>query len=189
MLQEFYIKDLIETTENEDIYNIMNKRMFYCKNLENSNEPLGPPDICYLVKEIQSKGFFGLKTKKITKTGSYHYIYGLDTSNVAFISAYISKYIQKVHSHNSNYKISQSIFCAFDYFLEKDLRILIKFPGGIRKIFYIDDTQAIEANAEGLRTIFLSSILRSWSFNQYPIPNNSLFLEEKVKKLKFLIQI
>ena len=178
MLQEFYIKDLIETTENEDIYNIMNKRMFYCKNLENSSDPLGPPDICYLVKEIQSKGFFGLKTKKITKTGSYHYVYGLDTSNVAFISAYISKYIQKVHSHNSNYKISQSIFCVFDYFLEKDLRILIKFPGGIRKIFYIDDTQAIEANAEGLRTVFLSSILRSWSFNQYPIPNNSLFLEE-----------
>ena len=76
MLQEFYIKDLIETTENEDIYNIMNKRMFYCKNLENSSDPLGPPDICYLVKEIQSKGFFGLKTKKITKTGSYHYVYG-----------------------------------------------------------------------------------------------------------------
>ena len=178
MLQEFFVKDLAETIENDDIYNIMNKRMFYCKNLENSSEPLGPPDICYLVRESQSKSFFGLKSKKITKIGCYHYIYGLNTSNVAFISAYISKYIQKVHFHNSNYKISQSIFCVFDYFLEKDLRILIKFPGGIRKIFYIDDSQAIEANSEGLRTVFLSSILRSWSFNQYPIPNNSLFLEE-----------
>ena len=177
MLHEFYVKDLNETLETDDIYNIMNKRMFYCKNLETSDEPLGPPDICYLVRESQGKGFLGLKTKKITKTGAYHYVYGLDTSNVAFISAYISKYIQKIPQY-PNIKISQSIFCAFDYFLEKDLRILIKFPGGIRKIFYIDDNQAIEADLEDLKTVFLSSVMRSWSFNTYPIPNNSIFLEE-----------
>ena len=177
MLQEFYVKDVNETIETDDLYNIMNKRMYYCKNLETSDEPLGPPDICYLVKESQAKGFLGIKTKKITKTGAYHYVYGLDTSNVAFISAYISKYIQKMPQY-PNIKISQSIFCAFDYFLEKDLRILIKFPGGIRKIFYIDDNQAIEADPEDLKTVFLSSVMRSWGFSTYPIPNNSLFLEE-----------
>ena len=55
---------------------------------------------------------------------------------------------------------------------------MIKFPGGIRKIFYIDDNQAIEADLEDLKTVFLSSVMRSWSFNTYPIPNNSIFLEE-----------
>ena len=29
MLQEFFVKDLAETIENDDIYNIMNKRIFY----------------------------------------------------------------------------------------------------------------------------------------------------------------
>lgn len=187
MLQEFYVKDLIETIETDDIYNIMNKRM--CKNLETSDEPLGPPDICYLVREVQNKSFLGIKSKKVSKTGAYHYVYGLDTSNVAYISAYISKYIQKTQTY-SNYKISQSIFCAFDYFLEKDLRILIKFPGGIRKIFYIDETQAIEANPEELKTVFLSSVLRSWCFKTYPIPKNSLFLEEinSVSTFDYLIE-
>lgn len=155
----------------------MNKRMLYCKNLETSDEPIGPLDICYLVRESQSKNFLGIKSKKVSKSGAYHYVSGLDTSNVAYISAYISKYIQKIPSQ-TNIKVTQSIFCAFDYFLEKDLRILIKFPGGIRKIFYIDDTQAIEANSEDLRTVFLSSILRSWNYKQYPIPTNCLFLEE-----------
>ena len=67
MLQEFYVKDVNETIETDDLYNIMNKRMYYCKNLETSDEPLGPPDICYLVKESQAKGFLGIKTKKITR--------------------------------------------------------------------------------------------------------------------------
>ena len=72
MLQEFYVKDLIETIETDDIYNIMNKRM--CKNLETSDEPLGPPDICYLVREVQNKSFLGIKSKKVSKTGAYHYV-------------------------------------------------------------------------------------------------------------------
>ena len=34
MLQEFFVKDLAETIENDDIYNIMNKRMIKCKTIE-----------------------------------------------------------------------------------------------------------------------------------------------------------
>ena len=62
------------------------------------------------------------------------------------------------------------------YFLEKDLRILIKFPGGVRKFFYIDEEDAIEANSGELRTVFLSSVLRSWNLNR--INSNDLYLEE-----------
>ena len=143
MIQDFQINDIEEHIEAEEIYNIMNKRIYYCKGLKEIEEPLGPPDICYLVKETQNKGFLGFGTKKNVKIGCYHYVYGIDTSNIAYISAYISKYIQKLNL--TNCKISQSIFCVFDYFLEKDLRILIKLPGGVRKVFFIDDQQAIEA--------------------------------------------
>jgi hypothetical protein len=169
----------------------MNHRMTYFAKSTNTNSQnnqtnknkfmdiLNIPDLCYLVKETQTKKILNIlsKNKKITKTGLYHYVYGLNTSNVALISAYISKYIQKKHNQ-TNYRIIQSVFCIFDFFFEKDLRILIKFPGGVKKIFYIDDTEATEVQAEGLRTAFLSSILRMWCFNQTNVPSNALFLEE-----------
>jgi len=174
MLQEFFINEIEEIIENDDLYGIMNKRIFYCKNIDSSDEVFGPGDICYLVKETQSKGFLGMGGRKISKVGNYHYVYGLDTSNIAYISAYISKFIQKLNI--TGCKITQSIFCVFDYFLEKDLRILIKFPGGVRKVFYIDDQQAIEANTDDLRTVFLSTLIRSWKVKN--VNANSIYLEE-----------
>ena len=189
MLQEFYVKNLKETLENNDeLYQIMNHRMtYFTKNQNSQNQVnkkkfmdiLSTPDLCYLVKETQTKKILNIlsKNKKIIKTGLYHYVYGLNTSNVALISAYITKYIQKKHNQ-VNYRIIQSVFCIFDFFFEKDLRILIKFPGGVKKIFYIDDSEATEVQAEGLRTAFLSSILRMWCFDQNNVPNNALFLEE-----------
>lgn len=175
MLQEFHINEVEEHQDAENnIYSPMHLRIKYCKGLNINEEPFGPPDICYLVKESSNKGFLGFGSKKSLKIGCFHYVYGIDTSNIAYISAYISKYIQKLNL--VNFKISQSIFCVFDYFLEKDLRILIKIPGGVRKVFFIDDHQAIEASNEDLRTTFLSSMLRAWNAtetNEY-----SLYLEE-----------
>ena len=110
MLQEFYVKNLKETLENNDeIYQIMNHRMTYFAKSTNTNSQnnqtnknkfmdiLNIPDLCYLVKETQTKKILNIlsKNKKITKTGLYHYVYGLNTSNVALISAYISKYNSK----------------------------------------------------------------------------------------------
>ena len=183
MLQDFQVKNIIETQENnDDIYQIMNHRLTYFSKQSNSKnffEILSIPDLCYLVKETQSKNFINIlsKSKKPIITGLYHYIYGLNTSNVALISAYITKYIQKKHAQ-TNYRITQSIFCVFDFFFEKDLRILIKFPGGVKKIFYIDDTEATEVQGDGLKTAFLSSILRIWCYDQNNAPNNALFMEE-----------
>ena len=183
MLQEFQVNNIVETIENNDeIYQIMNHRMTYFSKQSNSNkyfEILKIPDLCYLVKEAQTKNILNIlsKSKKPIITGLYHYIYGLNTSNVGLISAYITKYIHKKHN-KINYRITQSIFCIFDFFFEKDLRILIKFPGGVKKIFYIDDTEATEVQGDGLKTAFLSSILRIWSFKQNYIPQNALFLEE-----------
>jgi hypothetical protein len=188
MLQEFFINEVEENIENDELYTVMNQRINNFKNYLDKDEEntYGPGDICYLVKEIQTKGFLGLRGKKVSKIGSYHYVYGLDTSNISYISAYISKFIQKINSPNS--KITQSIFCVFDYFHEKDLRILIKFPGGIRKIFYIDEGEATEANTEELRTVFLSSLLRSWSMKR--LHSNDLILEElnNTNSFNYMIQ-
>jgi len=174
MIQEFQINEVEELQDVEEIYSPMHKRILFCNGLKINEEPFGPPDICYLIKESTNKGFLGFGSKKSVKIGCFHYVYGIDTSNIAYISAYISKYIQKLNL--TNCKISQSIFCVFDYFLEKDLRILIKLPGGIRKVFFIDNQQAIEATNDDLRTTFLSSMLRAWNANE--ANPNSLYLEE-----------
>lgn len=164
-----------EITEVDEIYSMMNVRISNCKSLTAPNI-YGPPDLCYLVKEHKPKSFLGLGNKKVNKIGAYHYLYGLDTSNIAFISTYISKITQKQQSMNKDIKITQSIFCCFDYFIQKDLRVLIKFPGGIKRVFYIDDQSAVEVNTEDLKTLLLSSFIRS--FNLQSINNNSVYLEE-----------
>lgn len=187
--QEYFLNQVEEIIDNDELYTIMNKRLLSCKNIETFEEIYGPPDICYLVKESHNKGFLGFGAKKASRQGCYHYVYGLDTSNIAYISAYISKYISKNASNikdKDSVKIIQSIFCVFDYFLEKDLRILIRFPGGIKKVFFIDDQQAVEANTEDLRTVYLSSLMRSWSFKS--TSNNCVYLEEinSVETFNFL---
>ena len=45
----------------------------------------GPPDLCYLVKEIK-KGFLSGEAKQ----GFYHYVYGVDTSSSASVAAYMT---------------------------------------------------------------------------------------------------
>jgi tetratricopeptide (TPR) repeat protein len=192
MNQDYHINQVEEIIETDELYTIMNKRLLFCKNIETSEELYGPADICYLVKESQNKGFLGLGAKKVSRQGCYHHIYGLDTSNIAYISAYISKYISKNVGNTSkdkdSIKIIQSIFCVFDYFLEKDLRILIKFPGGIKKVFFIDDQQAIEANTEDLRTVYLSSLMRSWNLKS--TNPNCVYLEEinNIDSFNFVVE-
>ncbi len=50
-------------------------------------EMYGPPDLCYLVKSKQIPQTFG--KKKIIQLGSFHYVFGVDTSSAATIAAYV----------------------------------------------------------------------------------------------------
>lgn len=188
MLQEFYIKNLKQSAESpEDLFQLMDYRLQYFKSNHHDKkclEILNIPDLCYLVKESSPKNILNIlsiKNKKVVKSAVYHYVYGLDTSNVAYISAYILKFIQKAHKSVSTYRITQSVFCVFDFFVEKDLRILIKFPGGVKRIFYVDNSSASDFQPENLKTVFLSSILRTWTYskmNSSNSNNNIVFLEE-----------
>lgn len=181
MLQDFSVENIIEEEEiNKNLYSIIEKRLSVNYNICSTINNTGPPDITYIIRESSYKSIF--KSSKLNKNGYYHYIYGLDTSNISYVAAYISEYILKMNNikktSNQNKKVIQTIFCAYDIFYEKDLRILIKFPGGLNKVFYIDSKSAEEANSEDLKTVFLSSLMRSWSFNEFPIKNNTIFLEE-----------
>ena len=187
MIQDFNIKYIKESYESsDDLYNIIKKRVIYCKNFQISEINTGPPDLCYIVRENTTKSFLGFSKKHDGKYGSYHYVYGLDTSNTICIYKYILSYIntfnnqilQNNTSNKNKIETSQSIFCCFDIFYEKDLRILVKFPGGVKNIFYIDENQPYEANQEDLRTAFLSSMIRSWCFNDFLHQSNCVFLEE-----------
>jgi hypothetical protein len=48
----------------------------------------GPPDMCYLVKEMKG----GLLSSP-TRAGFFHYVYGVDASSSASVAAYIKSII------------------------------------------------------------------------------------------------
>jgi len=185
MISEFYINDVEEITESsENLYQIMRNRLVYCNtDITHHEDHVGPPDLCYLSKECKNKSFFGLKSQNVLKQGYYHYVYGLDTSSVAYISAYISKYLAKVNSTTNQFKTVRAIFCIFDYFIEKDLRMLVKLPGGVRSIYYIDGKTPVESETENLQTIFISSLIRSLDASE--VNKNSIFLEEIISISSF----
>lgn len=184
-----------EIHENENIYEIINQRLSNCNidyniinkefediNINDLNNLLGLNDICYLIKDITCKSLLGMSKKKTNKSGSYHYINGLDTSNVGYISVYVNKYVQSLTYNLKNSKkekdttVSQSIFCIYDIFQQKDLRILINFPGGVRKVFYIEQENVYEVKDNDYRTIFLSSFIRTIHLKDEKI-NNTAFLD------------
>jgi hypothetical protein len=47
---------------------------------------LGPPDLCYILKERTSKSM--ISSKKIQQ-GYFHYVYGVQTNSSATIAAYL----------------------------------------------------------------------------------------------------
>ena len=167
-----------------------------------------PDIIYFVREPIKSHSYFGFKTKSKSQQkyknqslskifGTYFFIYGIDTSNMTSVANFINDYIDKQRQYfkkfnNNNYiendnikfnllknsNIIQAIFCSYDIFIEKDFRIIFKYPGGFDKFYFYNGSQNdYEVTEDELRTIYLSTILRSWSFNGENI-NNSIFLEE-----------
>ena len=112
---------------------------------------LGPPDLCYLVKEIRTGTF----TTKVTRFGYYHYVYGVDTSSSASIAAYIKSAMKLAGEKADLYpkpkfkvKVVMGTFCTFDAISRKDFRVEITFPGStnIVAISQNGERQPIEGN-------------------------------------------
>ena len=188
-----YYYDLKETIEDSDIplFNILNKRINKNEKIKIGKYSTGPPDILYFIREPNKKIF--KKKLKNKKFGTYLYIYGMDTSNLFSVEQYINDYIsiQKKFFRNNKDElidetikyssITKAVFCSYDFFVEKDFRIIFNYPEGFDKFYFYDGIKNdYEITEDDLRTIFLSSVLRSWSFipdNNYS-NKNSKFLEE-----------
>ena len=210
MKQDIKFNGLIESIEEDEVplYNKLNKRITEHRKLKITKYSAGPPDIIYFVREpLKHHSYFGFKSKSSQKYkqqvlsknfGTYHYIFGIDTSNMTSVANYINDYIDKQKKYfkkcinnslfieNDNVKFSriknstiiQAIFCSYDVFIEKDFRIIFKFPGGFDKFYFYNGNQNdYDVTEDELRTIFLSTVLRSWNYNGQN-SNNAIFLEE-----------
>lgn len=210
MKQDIKFNGIIESIEEDEVplYNKLNKRITEQRKLKITKYSAGPPDIIYFVREpLKHHSYFGFKSKSSQKYkqqilsknfGTYHYVYGIDTSNMTSVANYINDYIDKQKKYfkkcinNSlfietdnvkfskikNSNIIQAIFCSYDIFIEKDFRIIFKFPGGFDKFYFYNGNQNdYDVTEDELRTIFLSSVLRSWNYNGQN-SNNAIFMEE-----------
>jgi len=210
MKQDIKFNGIIESIEEDEVplYNKLNKRITEHRKLKITKYSAGPPDIIYFVREpLKHHSYFGFKSKSSQKYkqqilsknfGTYHYVYGIDTSNMTSVANYINDYIDKqkkyfkkcinnslfIETDNIKYtkiknsNIIQAIFCSYDIFIEKDFRIIFKFPGGFDKFYFYNGNQNdYDVTEDELRTIFLSSVLRSWNYNGQN-SNNAIFMEE-----------
>ncbi len=118
----------------------------------------------------------------------------MDTSNLFSVKRYINnyKYTQKIFFRNiknespineviKNSKITKAVFCSYDFFIEKDFRIIFNYPEGFDKFYFFDGTKNdYDITEDELRTIFLSSVIRAWNYYQDNnfSHKNLVFLEE-----------
>ena len=193
MNKEIKYYNLKEAIEDNDIplFNAVNKRINKNEKIKIGKYSTGPPDILYFVREPIKKYY---KKKQNKKFGSYVYIYGMDTSNLFSLEKYINNYkdTQKIFFRNckdelvmnemiKNSKITKAVFCSYDFFIEKDFRIIFNYPEGFDKFYFFNGTKNdYDITEDELRTIFLSSVLRAWSYYQDNnfSQKNSIFLEE-----------
>lgn len=155
----FSIANLKEFVEPENhLYRHLSERA----HLISEHEGFGPPDCCYLIKE--HKGGF---MKASQRWGSFHYVYGVDTSSSASIAVYINQLINNIEAdgwYKKSCKISKAIFCIYDIVLKRDVRVEISIPGGTHVYAVTQDNEKqpiTGVNEPQWNFVFISSILRS----------------------------
>ena len=109
------------------------------------------------------------------------------------VEKFINEYIEKQRNYMKyqkdnpdleklkNTEITKAIFCSYDIFMEKDFRIIFKYPDGFDKFYFYDGNKVdFDITEDELRTIYLSTILRAWNYNEENNnnKNNIIFLEE-----------
>lgn len=96
----------------------------------------------------------------------------MDTSSSASIAAYINSLTYSLDSDNkwfglahNTWSISRCVFCTFNAFSGKDVRVEAKIPGGVKS--FVIDLLGVRSgtDADSWQEAFLSSILRSIQSN------------------------
>lgn len=177
------LKNIIELIEPETAFQeTIKNRIKSIKSFKN----FGPPDICYLTKEFQKSLSF---SKQTNKSGFLHYIYGLDVSSPAAVSAYLKKMLQlqekeKTWFSNGRWKITRGLFCIYDVFSKVDIHVEIAIPGGMKYYGYKNDETLISVDENLWERGYISSILRFMNleerkkaFKIYDVLNNKDYLQ------------
>eukprot|EP01135_Chromosphaera_perkinsii_P000264 Nk52_evm33s62 gene=Nk52_evmTU33s62 len=102
---------------------------------------MGPPDLCHIRKNLDQSS--ALIKAKVTELGSYHYVYGLDTSTPASIAAYFNSlyYAQG----KGSWKLQSGTYCCYNAFTRTDVRVEVTMPGSV-------NTYAIDQNGQRYKT-------------------------------------
>ena len=119
---------------------------------------LGPPNMCYLIREHQPTGFKKLLSRPYTRS-YYHYIYGTNTSSMASIAAYFLQFLDGKTVKNS--KVVYGCFCVYDLFSKYDIRVEIQIPGHSSAYLINANGERFEADEVHWQGGYLSSVLRA----------------------------
>ena len=153
------LKNIIEAHENESSYQETIKSRI--KSIRTFQE-FGPPDLCYLTKEFQKSLSF---SKQPTKIGYYHYVFGLDTSSPASVSAHLKRLLtmqekEKTWFSSGRWKITKCLFCIYDAFSKVDIHVEIGIPGGMKLYGYKGDENLVSVDETLWERAYISSIMR-----------------------------
>lgn len=78
-----------------------------------------------------------------TKTGSYHFVTGVDASSSASLAAYLNTLTYAIGEGKSGpkstgWKIVTGVYCCYNAFSRVDMRVEVKFPGKT-ETYFVDD--------------------------------------------------
>ena len=153
------LKNIIEARDPEAFYlETIKTRIKSIKHFQQ----LGHPDLCYLTKEFQKSLSF---SKQPNKFGFFHYIYGLDASSPASVSAHLKRLLQlqekeKTWFSNGRWKITKGLFCIYDAFSKIDIHVEIGIPGGMKLYGYKGDESLVSVDEALWERGYISSVLR-----------------------------
>ena len=153
------LKNIIEAQEPESLYQeAIKSRIKSIKTFQD----FGPADLCYLTKEYQKSLSF---SKQPAKMGFYHYVYGLDASSPASVSAHLKRLLQmqekeKTWFSSGRWKITKGTFCIYDAFSKVDIHVEIGIPGGMKLYSYKGDESLVSVDEPLWERGHISSVLR-----------------------------
>ena len=123
---------------------------------------LGPPDMCYFVKEHKG-GIFA----STSYTGFFHYVYGVDWSSSASIAVYINSLIKLQEKDGwmkkQKFKVVKCIFWIYDPISKADVRVEVSIPGGTNVYSISPDNTKSPITGIQWNFVYVSSILRSFN--------------------------
>mgnify|MGYP000249800540 FL=1 len=134
----------VEDTDSSSAFQVRQK-------LIKEGSSLGPPDMCYVLKEVFGKGFSKLFSKPRLK-GFYHFVFGADTSSMGGVATYLMQFVEQ--------PTKRCCFCIYDLFSKYDVVVELEVPGTMKCYLRTNSGQQIQAGNVHWEGAYVSSVLR-----------------------------